>query len=199
MGRWCYFDCGLQYKFWFGTQTSGFEFLKECPNVSIEEHQYYWADEELEYPEDLPVDERDKYASFHAWYYEQCNDHSLRDDEVDDCVPEEHREMFDRYATLDNAQYYFEIFINNEDEFLQWIEETYPLYSLPDFDKNRNEALIGHFYQEFKFITKEGVEIEMDYDAYESNVVKADFLLSCLIYQMKISFPETSVSGVYEC
>lgn len=30
MGRYCYFSNGFEYKFWFGIQESGFEFLKDA-------------------------------------------------------------------------------------------------------------------------------------------------------------------------
>lgn len=30
MGRYCYFDSGFEYKFWFGIQDSGFDFLTWC-------------------------------------------------------------------------------------------------------------------------------------------------------------------------
>ena len=200
MGRYCYFHNGVKYKFW--SVQNNFDFLmeQECPDVLIQKHYPYFCEDTMEYPEDLQEDEQEKYKSFYEWYFLFAKGSQFTEYDIGD-IPEEHEEMFYRYAVDDESEVHFTLTIGcGKEAFLEWIKTTYPLLVLPSFDAEIQEKdEIQEWFDDWEVEWKEGVE-EEEKEKETNDVMVSNFSVCCLLYQMILpnDDDDNEIIGLYE-
>ena len=182
MGRWCYFRNGVDYKFWFGIQNSGFDFLDGI--VGVNEKQLYCFDE----------DDCEGTEFLEWWENESAKTglgNSFTLSELNECsTAESFKEEWKEYL-LEAENVQFEMGVDS-DALLLFIKAIGSVFQIPKFqeyemtsegtDKLWNDICV-HFEN-----TK--------YDKTIPEIRKADFCLACLIYHM--SLYNDSICGIYE-
>jgi hypothetical protein len=95
MGRWCYFDNGFAYKFWFAVQDSGFAFLPWCKIEEEPMMEGRYNDETDE------VDEDDLVETGEVRFVVKLNDTYLQD--LAAKYPQFKMPEFDKYEKTDEG------------------------------------------------------------------------------------------------
>jgi hypothetical protein len=185
MGRWCIFrhnENRFDYKFWFGCQASGFDFLDNV--IDIKE----WSEHRVVEDEN---DEDENKQALMKWMEEN----ELKLDEW-----YKPHEIFERAGfksewepfVLEDDDITFEISVNCE-ELIDFIA-SHP-YFLPDFEISVKFQSTDDIYDTLKHLSeKSGVPEE------EEEECEANYCLACCLYHFWLVNGEPEViSGWYEC
>jgi hypothetical protein len=174
MGRWCNLN-GFEYKFWFGCQESGFDFLDGV--ATVWESPTYFV--ELDTLESDETDNDDK-NDFIEWYESNGERSDWSQDELDD-DSSFNTAWIGKYV-FESSTYEFRI-TDIGDEFLEYLQSQ--PFDLPDFDAyEKTIAGTGAMYD--NLLTK------VDKDTSDA----ANFCLACIVYHL--STYSDDVSGTYD-
>jgi hypothetical protein len=174
-------------------QPSGFDFLLEIPSVSLQTSSGYFTYGVSEIITEWGFNEEEaaKFRAFRVWYDNECLNHRMiyKQNVI---VPEEHQEMYDKFCDFVDQEYNFTLTVEKE-ALLLWIEETFPMMTIPRFNANDLSLTTDetHIPITFRVAVREGME-------EPSQEMKAKFCLSCVMYQVLLSnHNENVINGTY--
>lgn len=197
MGRYCYFDSGFVYKFWFGVQESGFYFLEKDGIVCSNQQEVLMIRIDDPPVSSCNLDEVDDHDKFLDWMEEN----GLTDgDYVDENMKGFDKGWIDKYVYRNDDSYTFRLDIDQK-KLLNYIQNYG--FPLPDWDSfTKDNSGTEDLYTTLlnrDFFTTEDLTSFLDRftgKAYLPNKLRADFCLACILYHM--SMYNSLITGRYE-